>query len=64
MLWQQELYRAHSSEILALAEVTGVFTGANGRPTRIPPAMRTRLETVYLPQEIWGAPRRSPEASR
>ncbi len=53
MTWQQELYRAHSGELLALAEVNGAFTRADGRPIRIPPHMRSLLEAVYLPDAAW-----------
>ena len=59
MLWQQELYHHNRGELLALARVTGVFTRANGRPTRIPPAMRASLEAAYLPQEAWHTPAHS-----
>ncbi|GIX47662.1 MAG: hypothetical protein KatS3mg131_1873 [Candidatus Tectimicrobiota bacterium] len=55
MIWQQELYRASSGELLALAEVHGAFTRASGRPTRIPPAMRACLEAVYVPEAAWPA---------
>jgi acyl-CoA thioester hydrolase len=53
MTWQQELYRHASGELLALAEVNGAFTLANGRPVRIPPAMRTLLDAVYMPDAAW-----------
>ena len=53
MTWQQEIYRQHTQELLALAEVHGAFTHADGRPTRIPAAMRTLLEAVYVPDEAW-----------
>ena len=53
MTWQQELYRQASGELLALAEANGAFTLANGRPIRIPPAMRSHLEAVYVPEAAW-----------
>jgi acyl-CoA thioester hydrolase len=61
MTWQQELYRHASGELLALAEVNGAFTLANGRPVRVPPAMRTLLEAVYVPEAAWAPshPRRA-----
>lgn len=64
MTWQQELYRCTSGELLALAEVNGVFTSANGRPVRIPPAMRTLLEAVYVPEASWPLPRRTSHSPR
>jgi acyl-CoA thioester hydrolase len=57
MTWQQELYRHASGELLALAEVNGAFTLANGRPVRVPPAMRTLLDAVYIPEAAWAASR-------
>jgi acyl-CoA thioester hydrolase len=56
MTWQQELYRQSSGELLALAEVNGAFTLANGRPVRVPPAMRTLLDAVYVPEAVWPSP--------
>jgi hypothetical protein len=53
MTWQQELYRQTSGELLALAEVNGAFTLANGRPVRLPPAMRTLLEAIHVPEAAW-----------
>jgi acyl-CoA thioester hydrolase len=53
MTWQQELYRQTSGELLALAEVNGAFTLANGRPVRVPPAMRALLEAIYVPEAAW-----------
>ena len=50
MTWQQAIYRRTDGVLLALAEVRAAFTRADGRPTRIPPAMRTLLEAVYLPE--------------
>ena len=58
MTWQQELYRHRNGELLALAEVTGAFTLADGRPVRIPPAMRELLEAVYVPEAAWPLPHR------
>ena len=55
MTWQQELYRHASGALLALAEVNGAFTLANGRPVRVPPAMRTLLEAVYVPEAAWAS---------
>ena len=57
MTWQQELYRQASGELLALAEVNGAFTLANGRPVRIPQPMRSLLEGVYMPDAAWHASR-------
>jgi acyl-CoA thioester hydrolase len=53
MLWHQELTRHSTGALLAWADVTGAFTLADGRPIRIPPAMHTLLQAVYVP----GAPR-------
>ena len=50
MTWQQAISRHADGVLLAVAEVNGAFTRADGRPTRIPLAMRTLLETVYLPE--------------
>jgi acyl-CoA thioester hydrolase len=50
MTWQQAIYRRADRVLLALAEVNGAFTRADGRPTRIPLAMRALLEAVYLPE--------------
>src|SRR5262245_12485006 len=50
MTWQQAISRRTDGVLLALAEVNGAFTRADGRPTRIPPTMRAALETVYLPE--------------
>jgi acyl-CoA thioester hydrolase len=58
MTWQQELYRHRSGELLALAEVTGAFTLSDGRPVRIPPAMRELLEAVHVPDAAWPLPHR------
>jgi len=49
MTWQQAISRRADGVLLALAQVNGAFTRADGRPTRIPPAMRALLEAVYLP---------------
>jgi len=49
MTWQQAIYRRSDGSLVALAEVNGAFTRATGRPTRIPPAMRALLDTVYVP---------------
>ncbi len=56
MTWQQELYHSDTHELLAQAQVNGAFTRADGRPVRIPPPMRTLLETVYLPDAAWPTP--------
>ena len=50
MTWQQAIHRRADGTLLALAEVNGAFTRADGRPTRIPSAMRALLEAVYLPE--------------
>jgi acyl-CoA thioesterase FadM len=60
MTWQQELYRQHDGELLALAEVNGAFTRADGRPVRVPPAMRLLLEALYLPEAALPQLRRRP----
>lgn len=52
MTWQQVIRRQADGTILAQAEVQGAFTRADGRPTRIPPAMRTLLEAVYVPDAV------------
>ena len=54
MTWQQAIYRHADGALVALAEVNGAFTRADGRPTRIPPAMRALLETVCVPDETQG----------
>jgi acyl-CoA thioester hydrolase len=56
MTWQQELFRASTGELLALAEVNGAFTTADGRPVRIPAPMRQLLEAVCLPDAAWSPP--------
>jgi YbgC/YbaW family acyl-CoA thioester hydrolase len=48
MTWQQTISRCADGVLVAVAEVNGAFTRADGRPTRIPPSMRTLLETVYV----------------
>ena len=57
MTWQQELYRHANGELLALAEVNGAFTLANGRPVRIPTDMRGLLDAVYIPDAAWDSTR-------
>ena len=59
MTWQQELYRQPCGDLLATAVVNGAFTRADGRPVRVPPAMRGFLEAVYLPDAAWPPPHRS-----
>lgn len=51
MTWQQAISRHADGVLVALAEVHGAFTRADGRPTRIPPAMRALLDTVCVPDE-------------
>jgi YbgC/YbaW family acyl-CoA thioester hydrolase len=51
MTWQQAISRRSDGALVALAEVNGAFTRADGRPTRIPPAMRALLETVCVLDE-------------
>jgi acyl-CoA thioester hydrolase len=64
MFWHQELWRQSTGELLAWADVTGAFTLADGRPVRIPPAMRTLLAAVYVPEAARSAsPRRRLPAS-
>jgi acyl-CoA thioester hydrolase len=58
MTWQQALYRCRDNALLALADVNGAFTLTDGRPVRIPPEMRSRLETIYLPEDTMLTPRR------
>jgi YbgC/YbaW family acyl-CoA thioester hydrolase len=48
MTWQQAIHRGADGVLVALAAVNGAFIRADGRPTRIPSAMRTLLETVYV----------------
>ena len=50
MTWQQAIHRRTDGVLLARAEVNGAFTRADGRPTRIPPAMRSLLEAVCVPE--------------
>ncbi len=52
MTWRQVIRRQADGAVLALAEVQGAFTRADGRPTRIPAAMRTLLEAVYVPDTV------------
>jgi len=54
MTWQQAIYRRADGILVALAQVNGAFTRADGRPTRIPPAMRALLDTVCVPDETQG----------
>jgi acyl-CoA thioester hydrolase len=49
MTWQQTISRRADGVLVAVAEVNGAFTRADGRPTRIPSAMQTLLETVHVP---------------
>jgi acyl-CoA thioester hydrolase len=58
MTWQQALYRCQDNALLALADVNGAFTLADGRPVRIPLDMRRRLESVYLQEDERLTPRR------
>jgi hypothetical protein len=44
--------------LLAQAVVNGAFTRSDGRPVRVPPSMRSLLETVYLPDAAWPPPHR------
>lgn len=52
MTWQQAIHRRADGVLTAVAEVNGAFTRADGRPTRIPPAMQTLLEAVYVPDAV------------
>src|SRR6266699_2805594 len=52
MTWQQAIHRRADGVLAAVAEVNGAFTRADGRPTRIPQAMRTLLEAVYVPDAV------------
>ena len=56
MTWQQELFRCSGGALLAQAVVNGAFTRSDGRPVRVPPSMRSLLETVYLPDAAWPPP--------
>ena len=58
MTWQQAIYRCADGILVALAQVNGAFTRSDGRPTRIPPAMRTLLDTVCVPDETQNMRRR------
>jgi acyl-CoA thioester hydrolase len=57
MTWQQAIHRRADGVLAAVAEVNGAFTRADGRPTRIPAAMRTLLEAVYVPDAVPLVPR-------
>ena len=57
MTWQQTINRRADGVLAAVAEVNGAFTRADGRPTRIPPAMRTLLEAVHVPEAVPIVPR-------
>ena len=50
MTWQPAIYRRADGVLVAVAEVNGAFTRTDGRPTRIPSAMRALLEGVYWPE--------------
>ena len=63
MTWQQAIHRRADGLLLALAEVNGAFTRAEGRPTRIPSAMRTLLETVHVPDAAPVLPRQRRQPS-
>lgn len=54
MTWQQAISRRADGILVAVAQVHGAFTRADGRPTRIPLAMRALLETVCVPDETPG----------
>jgi acyl-CoA thioester hydrolase len=47
--WVQEIRDAASGRPLVTAEVTGAFATEDGRPARIPPGFRERLEAIYVP---------------
>ena len=53
MTWHQTLSRRTTGELLALAEVTGAFTRADGRPTRIPPHIRALFDAIHVPEVAW-----------
>src|SRR5215468_9308866 len=62
MTWQQAIYRRADGVLVAVAEVNGAFTRSDGRPTRIPPSLRTLLEAVHVPDAapMLQRPRRRP----
>jgi YbgC/YbaW family acyl-CoA thioester hydrolase len=64
MIWRQAIHRSTDGALVAIAEVTGAFTLTDGRPTRIPRAMRILLDTVYVPDAapLSPRPRRQPSA--
>ena len=57
MTWQQNITRATDGALVAVAAVNGAFTRADGRPTRIPVALRQMFEALYLPEEAPLVPR-------
>jgi acyl-CoA thioester hydrolase len=63
MLWHQTLSRHTTGELLALAEVTGAFTRADGRPTRIPSHIRALFDAIHVPEVTWPDLRRGRFAS-
>ncbi len=52
-VWQQEIFRCCDNALIAQALVHGAFTRADGRPIRVPPHIRQRLDAHYLPDEAW-----------
>src|SRR5262249_38111645 len=57
--WRPAIHSVADGTLIALAEVNGAYTRADGRPTLIPPAMRVLLETVYMPEAEQPALRQS-----
>jgi acyl-CoA thioester hydrolase len=48
-LWHQEIHDAASGRLIVSAEITGAFVRNDGRPTRIPPDFREKLERLRAP---------------
>jgi acyl-CoA thioester hydrolase len=54
-LWHQEIHDAATGRLVVSAEITGAFVRNDGRPTRIPPDFRERLEKLRAPAGKPGA---------
>ena len=48
-VWAQEAREVTSQRVVVTAEVTGVFTTEDGRPVRIPDAVREKLASLLVP---------------
>ncbi|MGE3537739.1 MAG: acyl-CoA thioesterase [Candidatus Tectimicrobiota bacterium] len=57
MTWQQTITRLADGLLIAAAAVSGAFTRADGRPTRIPASIRQHFEALYMPDETPLVPR-------